>query len=104
MTPLKYATIMSGLVVRWTFPKPGYFSAEVNASRDGVSICGSWPIMQPKAIADLVTVLGSAVSVHERLKEGDELPEIPSAHMFNDPEPLNEPISRQARERDLDDE
>jgi hypothetical protein len=104
--PHKYATIMSGLVVRWRFaPKHGDVrcEAEINASRDGVSICGAWPIMSGITLAKVLKTLEAAFDVHERLKEGDELPEIPSAP-WPEPEPLNEPISRQARERDLDDE
>jgi hypothetical protein len=37
-------TVMSGLVVRYQLESDIY-SGEINASRDGVSLCGRWPIM-----------------------------------------------------------
>jgi hypothetical protein len=84
VNPLRYPTIMSGVVVRWTFPKPTSYDAEVNASRDGVSIQGCWPIMKGKAVADLVTILGTAICVHERLAAGDPCEEIPSPPPFGE--------------------
>ena len=102
MIPLKYPTIMSGIVVRWRFAPPLPYDAEINASRDGVSICGCWPIMSGKVVAEVTTTLGMAVAAHERLRKGDPLAEISDAPVFGDPnpEPLNEPISRQARLRE----
>ena len=94
MIPLKYATIMSGLVVRWRFaPKHGDVrsDAEINASRDGVSICGSWPIMGNETLERVIATLEVARTISMRISAGDELPEIPSARMFEKPKPLETP-------------
>jgi hypothetical protein len=99
MIPHKYATIMSGLVVRWRFSN-SRGDAEINASLDGVSICGCWPIMQPEALAEVVTTLGAAVSAHARIKTGDDLPDIPSAHLFEKAQPTTPGLC----EKHLDDD
>lgn len=78
MIPHKYATIMSGLVVRWRFPN-SHSDAEINASRDGVSICGAWPIMGNETLERVIVTLDVARAVSMRISAGDELPEIPSA-------------------------
>ena len=81
MTQRKYTTIMSGLVVRWKF-KDSSYDSEINASRDGVSISGSWPIMKGNTCANIISVLEDARKVHFRLLDNGPLDEIPSAHMF----------------------
>jgi hypothetical protein len=49
----RYPTIMSGVVYRWTLGR-----AEVNASRDGISICGYWATMSN--VSGLIHVLNDA--------------------------------------------
>lgn len=37
-------TVMDGMVVRWQLESDVY-SGQINASRNGVSMCGRWPIL-----------------------------------------------------------
>jgi hypothetical protein len=74
MIPKKYATVMSGLVVRWTSDS---FSGEINASRDGASMCGPWSILSPAQTREVIAALEDAFNVCQRLKSGDKLDEIP---------------------------
>lgn len=63
-----YPTIMDGEVIRYT--KNIWRNApEVNASRNGVSIAGSWPTMTPRDVDDLIGILRIAVADHKRLKD-----------------------------------
>jgi hypothetical protein len=87
MIPHKYTTIMAGLVVRWRFSPQrdvGY-DAEINASRDGVSICGCWPIMKSAQLGEALDAIVSAQTVYRRLCAGDPLDDIPSAPVFGTP-------------------
>lgn len=43
-----FPTIMSGLVVRYQITSEPY-TAEINASREGVSISGTWPVMDAES-------------------------------------------------------
>ena len=81
MKPQRYATIMDGPVIRWRFDGP--HDGEINASRNGISICGAWPIMKLARVSDVIATLEDAVKIHGRLSNGDEISEIPSAHMFD---------------------
>ena len=53
-------TIMDGWVVRYRLTS-GMYSGEINASRNGVSIAGTWPIMNvPRNLTEIVTTLHKA--------------------------------------------
>lgn len=51
-------TIMDGLVVRWQLEGRG--DGEVSASRNGVLICGGWPVLSTDGIEGLKQVLDKA--------------------------------------------
>lgn len=60
-----YPTIQSGWVVRYRFPDE-YYTGEVNASRDGVSICGSWPITSSKELLEHIARTLRKAYLHHR--------------------------------------
>jgi len=60
---LTYATIGSGLVVRWKWK--GRYDFEVNASRDGVSFCGNPPVISVfETWFEFLSLLSEARDVH----------------------------------------
>lgn len=76
-----YPTIQSGAVIRWGggYNRGSYvsiggekktdFSAEVNCSRDGVSLNGYWPIMSAEQdVEDLIATLRKAWKAHQSIK------------------------------------
>lgn len=64
-----YPTIHSGLVVRYQIDSERY-DGEINASRDGVSICGRWPIMSVGTAAEISAVIGVAYAQSLSIAEG----------------------------------
>lgn len=63
-------TIMAGLVVRYQL-QDGDSDAEINASREGVSLQGEvWPIMAlQESIAEIIRTLRKARIHHEHLRQ-----------------------------------
>jgi hypothetical protein len=62
-----YATIGSGLVVRWKWK--GRYDFEINASREGVSFCGSAPILSGETMVEFRAVLAEATEVYAILAQ-----------------------------------
>lgn len=60
-------TVMSGLVVRYKITSEPY-TAEVNASREGVSLYGTWPIMDTESTKLVEEVLARARIHAQHLK------------------------------------
>lgn len=60
-------TIMSGLVVRYRWFEASANEPEVNASRDGVSIGGAWPVMTDDEICAVVEILNLARAQHHAI-------------------------------------
>lgn len=54
-----FPTIMSGLVVRYQITSEPY-TAEINASRDGVGIFGMWPVMDTESTVIVEETLARA--------------------------------------------
>lgn len=75
VTRRQTATIMDGLVIRYEFAANWTNTPEVNASRNGVSLGGSWPII--KDLSRLLAVLELARMDYEMLRGGRE-PEYPA--------------------------
>jgi len=65
----RYPTIMSGIVIRYKI-ESNYLDGEINASRDGVSIQGSWPVFTD--VDQVTEILNKAHSDYERLRRGDD--------------------------------
>lgn len=61
-------TIMSGLVVRYELISDRY-DGEINASRDGVGVAGSWPIMDTEACVTFEETLARARVQAQRLAD-----------------------------------
>ena len=78
-TRTRTPTIMDGVVIRWTlvgydrWAQPG----EISASRNGVLISGSWPVLSdPEELATIKATLDEAVEAHRRLRRGDRMEEV----------------------------
>lgn len=54
-----YPTIMSGLVIRYKLDSDQW-DAEINASRDGVSLRGIWPVVPPEQAVVIEETLARA--------------------------------------------
>ncbi len=63
-----YPTIMDGLVLRFRFKeRPHANEPEINASRDGVSFCGAWPVMDRSLIVEVRAVIDLASKAHDAI-------------------------------------
>lgn len=61
-------TIMSGRVIRWQL-NADPFDGEISASRDGVLICGHWPVLSdPEALVEIKAILDEAQREHELMR------------------------------------
>lgn len=61
-----YPTIMSGWVTRYTINSSRY-DGEINASRDGWSIQGNWPIMDSHAVVEFGRTIRKAHLIYRGL-------------------------------------
>lgn len=59
-------TIMSGAVLRLQFAS-GVWDGEINASLDGVSIHGNWPVLHASAVPALQDAIAFARATHEQM-------------------------------------
>lgn len=66
-------TIMDGLVIRWKIGGDVY-TGEINASRNGVSIRGTWPVMSAETIAVVEEQLTCARIAHEEIRQTGQCP------------------------------
>lgn len=66
-------TIMDGLVVRWQIGGDVY-TGEINASRNGVSIRGTWPVMSADSAAVVEEQLRYAAIAHEEIRRTGQCP------------------------------
>jgi len=60
-------TVMDGTVIRWQARDMWANYPEINASRNGVSISGCWPVM--KNVEQVKAILDEAYSEHLRLSK-----------------------------------
>ena len=67
VTRRRTATICDGMVIRYEFACNWANTPEVNASRNGVSLCGSWPVF--KTLEKFRAVLDLAWGDYEALRE-----------------------------------
>lgn len=66
-------TIMDGLVVRWQIGGDVY-TGEINASRNGVSIRGTWPVMSAETAAVVEEQLAYARIAHAEIRRTGQCP------------------------------
>lgn len=63
-TRQEYPTIMNGRVIRYRL-KNRHWDGEINASRDGWSIQGHWPIMSASLVDEFCEVVRLAATAAE---------------------------------------
>jgi len=62
------ATIMDGEVVRWQGKVNWTNVPEISASRNGVLICGAWPVMDKNGTEVVKNTLDLALAAYEFLR------------------------------------
>ena len=65
------ATIMDGEVVRWQGQVNWVNQPEISASRNGILICGAWPVTDEMGIDVIKNTLDEAVTAYHLLKGGE---------------------------------
>ena len=61
-------TVMDGIVIRWRAIVGWHDIPEISASRNGVLISGSWPVLEGKGIEAVKAQLDEAHAKYQELK------------------------------------